>query len=193
MAEATFFWNDYQNITGTCSDSTGCALDQLDAQFNGGKARILGAEAQAAQNISWGRVLFPLTLNITWLQATFENPFASTGPEWGVGTVNAGDPLPYVPRFQYSFSVGMEYKRFKQEFDLTWQSVMADQAVSAGQQVVPAYGVVDWSSSWGVIEHGELFAKVDNLLGKDYLVSYRPLGARPGKPRSLMVGLTYRL
>src|SRR5690606_34943692 len=72
-ADLTFFVNDYSNITGTCTASSGCNSNQLDLQFNGGKARVLGVESRLAQGFSVGRVWFPLQLNVTWLRATFEN------------------------------------------------------------------------------------------------------------------------
>ncbi len=192
-ADFTVFRNDYQNLTGTCTTSTGCASNQLDLQFNGGKARIDGLEAQLAQGISMGSVWIPLQLNATWMSARFRNSFASASPEWGVGQIQVGDPLPYVPFFQYTFSVGTEWKKWKQEFTFLYQTKMRDQSVATGRAEVPAFGVVDWSSKFSVSSQFEIFAKADNLLGKNYISSLRPFGARPGKPRAFQIGLTYTL
>lgn len=192
-ADLTFFRNDYQNLTGTCTTSTGCASNQLDLQFNGGQARIDGLEAQLAQGISVGKVWIPIQFNATWMSARFRNSFASSSPEWGVGQVLTGDPLPYVPFFQYTLSIGTEWKKWKQEFTFLYQTKMRDQSVAAGRAEVPAFGIVDWSSKFSVSSQFELFAKADNLLGKNYISSLRPFGARPGKPRAFQVGLSYTL
>jgi len=37
-----------------------------------------------------------------------------------------------------------------------------------------------------------LYGTVDNLLGEEYVVSAKPYGFRPGKPRSLNIGAKLR-
>ena len=110
IAEVVGFYNDYSNITGTCTASTGCSNAQLDAQFNGGAAAIRGVEARLAYTASLGAVDVPLQLNATFLNAEFRNDFQSGSAEWGSGAVRNGDPLPYVPQVQYTFTAGTRYK-----------------------------------------------------------------------------------
>ena len=191
QAEMVVFYNDYSNITGTCTASTGCAANQLDQQFNGGQAAIRGLEARLSQRFRIQKLQIPVQLNATLLNAEFRNNFNSSTAEWGVGAVRSGDPLPYVPQIQYTFTAGTEYKKFKQEFAFIYQGESLDQSAAEGRRSIAAYGIVDWAGRYQVDKHSQIFARVDNLLSRDYLVSLRPFGARPGKPQSFMVGFSY--
>ncbi|MCC6138397.1 MAG: TonB-dependent receptor [Bdellovibrionaceae bacterium] len=192
LAEVVGFYNDYSNITGTCTASTGCTNTAVDLQFNGGQAAIQGIEARVAHSIDIGAVTVPLQLNTTLLNAEFRNDFTSGSAEWGLGQVLSGDPLPYVPQVQYTFTVGANYKNLTQEMAFIYQGESQDQSARAGRQTVSGYGIVDWTGRYAINKNSQVFARMDNLLGKDYVVSLRPFGARPGKPQSFMVGLSYQ-
>jgi Fe(3+) dicitrate transport protein len=189
--EVVAFFNDYSNITGTCSSSTGCTNEQQGLEFNGGRAAISGIEGRIAQSFMIGAVYIPAQFNLTLLNAEFRNQFTSGTAEWGVGRVDSGDPLPYIPQVQYTFAVGAEYRKFKNEFAFIYQGESFDQSVSENRLKVPAYGIIDWTGRYELSKKSQVFARIDNLLGKDYIVSYKPYGARPGKPQSFMVGLSY--
>lgn len=189
--DLTFFRNDYQNITGTCSLSVGCSSAQLDQQFNGGAAIIQGVEARLATEIQYGSFLFPIQFNLTHLQARFANEFSSTSPEWGIGTVKVGDPLPYVPDSQYSVSLGLTKGKFKQDLTISYFGQMFDQSVETGRLTVKAHGIIDWAASYSVKKFLQITAKADNLLANNHAVGFRPYGMRPGKPQSFQVGLAY--
>lgn len=191
QAELVVFFNDYSNITGTCSSSTGCTNLQLDQQYNGGAADIYGLESRLAQNFFYGAWSFPVQLNLTVLNAKFANDFESGSAEWGLGNVTKGDPLPYVPKLQYTLTFGSVYKKFTQEFAFIYQQKSYDQSVPTGRREIPAFGIADWTGRYAVSDQAQVFARVDNILDKDYLVSLRPYGARSGKPQSFMVGLSY--
>lgn len=191
QAELVVFYNDYSNITGTCTSSTGCNLGQLDLQFNGGAAVIQGVEARVAQNLYYKKLTFPLQLNMTLIDAHFDNSFKSSTPEWGIGDVKKGDPLPYVPKLQYTFTAGTVYKKFTHEFAFIYQREAYDQSAGADRREIPAFGIIDWTGRYNFTKKSQVFARVDNLLDKEYLVSLRPYGARSGKPQSFMVGLAY--
>lgn len=193
--EAIYFRADYSNIKGTCSFSSGCASNQLDQEFDGGKALIQGFEGRIAQMFTFGKVFMPVSLNLTLTQAQFAAEAVSSNPEWGSGTnfsLSPGDPLPYVPEANYSLNIGTQVGRYSQEFVLLWNGQMYDQASAAGREVIPAHGVVDWSGRYQLSDAGLIYARVDNLFDNAYLVSLRPFGARPGKDRSFQVGLKYR-
>lgn len=188
-ADLTAFHNKYDNLTGTCSQSVGCT-SQLDQQFNGGEAIITGIEGRAGVEYNTWGFQIPVQGNVTLLQARFANSFVSTSEEWGLGTVNVGDPLPYVPEIQYSLSVGLHREKWKQDLVFSYTGKSFDQAVSGGKSVA-AYGVVDWTGSFQLDKNLQLTGKIDNLLANKYSVSYRPYGLRPGKPQSLQAGLIY--
>lgn len=188
FAEGILFLADYSNIKGTCSFSAGCTGPALDQSFDGGKAQIYGLESRVTQGFQWDKVFLPISLSVTLTEAHFAATTQSTNPEWGNGTIENGDPLPYVPKAQYSLSLGTEYKQYTQEVILSWVSQMYDQAVVAGREEIPAYGVVDWSGKYKLSKDSQVYARVDNILNNEYMTSLRPFGARPGKAQSFLVG-----
>ena len=201
QADLTFFYNDYQNLTGTCTASSGCATTALDTQLNGGKARVAGAELRVAEGWMLGSVWVPLEFNLTLISAAFENDFTPTTPgDWGAGPVKVGDPLPYVPEAQYRVTVGAEWRKLSQEFTVTYQSRTYDQSAQAGRLEIPAFGVFDYSVAYrfgskptddGAVGQHQVRLKLDNLAGREYAVAARPFGLRPGKPFSAMLGYKF--
>lgn len=190
-AEVTIFVNDYRNITGTCSFSAGCSGANLDQQFNGGSAMVRGIEGRVATEFNLARFLIPIQFNLTQLRTEFTNEFNSTSPEWGIGTIRIGDPLPYVPQTQYSLSVGLNKGALKQELTLTYFGTMFDQSAENNRLEIPSHSILDWAGSYALKKSLQITAKADNLLAKNHSVSLRPYGMRPGKPQSFQVGLVY--
>lgn len=190
-SELVLFENRYQNITGTCTQSTGCANSQLDRQYNGGKALIQGAEFRASQLVRWNHIQFPLQLNVTRLNARFRSQFESTSAEWGTGVVENNSRLPYVPDWMYSAVFGTVYNKWRQDVIFTYSSSLMDQSVNAGQIQIPAYGIVDYSTQFKLDKKSTVSLKIDNVLAKEYAVSFRPYGMRPGKPFTAMIGYTF--
>ena len=50
---------------------------------------------------------------------------------------------------------------------------------------------MDLSGRWDLQSAWALTARVDNLLDREYVVSRRPFGARPGRPVAAQVGVEY--
>lgn len=188
FAEVIGFFNDYQNIKGLCSFSSGCG--SADLEFNGGKAYIYGAETRARFGWHVGAWKFPVELNYTLTKAEFRSEFTSNSEEWGVGTVRRGDPLPYVPENQYTLNLGVERAKWKSDLRFTWTGEQFDSS-AAGRKTIDAYGVVDWDVKYFVAKESFAYLKVDNVLDNEYIVAYRPLGARPGKDRMFQLGFRY--
>lgn len=189
--EITLFQNDYSNITGICSDSTGCNISQLDFQFGGGKAKINGTELRLGKSFVSNGFAVPVQFNMTYLDAKFQSEINSSSVEWGVGTITPGDPLPYIPKLQYMFSIGTDWGFIKQDFTVVYQTSSFDQSIPNGRLETQAYGIIDWAGYWEIFKGFKLNLKVDNILGRQYVTSMRPFGYRPGKPQSFMVGLSY--
>ena len=103
------FFNDYNNLVGTCTQSAGCAEEDIDEQFNAGRAHILGAEAVigTATGLGFGYAL-NVDVTYTWTKARFKSDFDSSFSQWG--SVKEGDILPYVPEHQASVRVGVQDK-----------------------------------------------------------------------------------
>lgn len=189
--EVLYFHNDYDNITGTCTASTGCATAQLDQQYDGGKAIIQGIEARTSKGVAWRTYWIPLQLNYTVIDGHFADSFNSTNAEWGVGQVNSGDPLPYVPKTQMTAIIGLEAGKLKQSVIINHLGKMYDQSAAAGRLEIPSYGLVDYTAQYTVSKQLSLRLKLDNIFNKKYITSIKPFGYRPGKPFTATMGLTY--
>lgn len=195
QVDLTLFYNDYRNLTGTCTASSGCAAANLDTQLNGGAARVMGAELRLAEGFQMGRVWIPLELNTTLISATLQSDFVSTNAEWGQGAIAKGDPLPYVPTVQYNASVGSEWKLgagdIGQQVIVTYQSRTFDQSAVSNRIEIPAFGLLSWNGFYEWEKGRALRLKAENLLGREYAVAARPFGLRAGKPRSFMASLQF--
>jgi len=188
QAELTNFITFYQNIKGTASFSSGATNDQLEEEFSGGKAKIFGLEARVARQWSYKRWLFPVKATLTALDARFSGEVDSKNPEWGVGRIYRGDPLPYVPQWQGTLSLGSGYRKWRQEVLIQYTGKVFDQAVYQDRGEIPAYGILDWNTRWEFVKRSTAYLKIDNILNKNYAVSWRPFGLRPGKVRTFMLG-----
>ncbi|HEX6274089.1 MAG TPA: TonB-dependent receptor, partial [Polyangiaceae bacterium] len=99
------FYNDYSNLTDVCTQSSGCLDQNLDRQFDAGRAKIYGLEAYAEHEPELGVVHFPMNVAYTLTFAEFLDRFDSSDPMWG--SVLPGDELPYVPRHQLNATAGV--------------------------------------------------------------------------------------
>jgi Fe(3+) dicitrate transport protein len=191
-AEAIGYFNDYSNLLGACTNSSGgnCVIGN---QFDGGDVDVKGLEVTASWNAA--SVLdtdlsLPLSLVYTWTDAEFQEAFQSDYEPWG--DVIAGDKLPYVAEQQLTLSAGIEAGRW----GLNLQGNYVDEArARAGQGSIPAGQRIDsrWvadAAAWvDITERLRLRAKVENLFDEVYVASIDPAGLRPGKPQEFLIGL----
>ncbi len=189
--ELTLFQTDYKNLTDTCTFSSGCSNAQIDSTINGGKAKIEGLEFALGKGTQFKNVLIPIQAQVTLLNARFMSNFESQSDEWGRGDIFTGDPLPYIPRSQYSLSIGSQWKNWKQDLTLTHQSKVFDKSLSSERGEIAAFGIVDYSTQFQLNRSTRILGKFDNILGREYAVAARPFGLRPGKPRSFQVAVQY--
>ena len=133
-----------------------------------------------------GDLVYTLTLS------RFQTDFVSPSPQFG--RVREGDALAYVPVHQgalllsltgRSFDVGVSASYLGQMRDLPGQgAILPSEGTEAGL-------IVDATASYDCGGGLRVYFKADNVLNAAYIVSRRPFGARPGKPRSFMGGLKY--
>jgi Fe(3+) dicitrate transport protein len=184
------FVSDYANITGQCTLSGGCAPDDLDRQFNGGRALVAGLEALVAQ-----RVLLPrhhtLSVEATYglTHGTFRTGFQSDFTQFG--TVTAGDPLPYVAAHQGGLALVHEHTLGGVGVALRGRSAMWDTAGRDGLRI-PGYVALDVNGDLALSDQLSVYAAATNLIGGGALESHRPFGARPSAPAQVMVGVRVR-
>ena len=191
-AELVGFVNDYSNLVGTCTASTGgnCSIGD---QFDGGEARVQGLEASLAYVFGAdAAVSYPLTLSYTWTDAEFRNSFSSSFEEWE--DVVSGDQIPYLPEHLLHAAIGMQGERWR--LDLAGNFV-GEMRTLAGQGAVPADERIKPATIWElaagyrVNDQLELYGRVENLFDKTYVTARRPAGLRPGLPRTALLGLRY--
>ena len=190
--EAIAFFNDYSNLLGTCTASSGgnCTIGD---QFDGGEVDVMGLELTA----SWDAAkLFDTSLSLpvgvvyTWTDAEFQSAFESSYEPWG--DVEAGDELPYVSDQQITLMAGIEASRWG--VDLSANHVSEARA-RAGQGAIPAGERIDarWlvdAAAWmDLTDTLRLRVKAENLFDETYVASIDPAGLRPGKPQEILVGL----
>lgn len=190
-AEAVLFANDYSNLVGTCTESTGggCSVGQ---QFDGGKAQVRGVEVvggYALRDLGGSAIDMPLRASYTYTDASFRSSFTSSFDEWG--NVSSGDELPYLPTHLISLAAGLEGARWRAEINANYVDEMrtvAGRGTPAAEFRTDDFWVLDLAGAYRLNDSAELFLRVENLLDETYIVSRRPSGARPGKPRGYLVG-----
>ena len=183
------FFNDYSNLVGTCTASTGgnCTLGD---QFDGGEARVSGFEASGSYDFGDSALSIPLQAGYTWTDAEFRSSFVSSFEEWA--TVTRGDELPYLPEHTLFARIGVETARWSFNVGSNYIDDMrtrAGQGDPAPTERTDSAWVFDLAARYRVNDVVELYTRVENLGDKDYISSWRPAGARPGRERTALAGV----
>lgn len=196
QVEAIGFFNDYANLVGTCTASTGANCDIGD-QFDGGEVDVKGLELLVGTTlggIAQGGFAVPLSLAYTYTEGRFRTNFVSGYEPWG--TVSAGDHLPYLPAHQVTFNAGVQLPRMRINAAI---NRVSETRASAGQGPVAANDridgrtLVDLSAEYDLLENLSVFGTVQNLFDETYNAGFSPSGARPGAPQLWLVGLRSRI
>ncbi|MDH3305842.1 MAG: TonB-dependent receptor [Gammaproteobacteria bacterium] len=192
--ESIFFRNDYDNLVGTVTESTGGGGDIGD-QFDGGEVLVSGLEFSSAYSWSFGNLDVPVSFKYTWTnEAEFRNAFDSGFDPWG--EVEVGDDLPYIPEHQFRVTAGLLANKWSVNVAASY---VGDMRSKAGQgafdalESIESHFVWDMVAGWQFSERLASYLKIDNLLDETYVAARRPAGVRPGLPRTAYLGLTYRL
>ena len=192
--ESIYFRNDYDNLVGTVTDSTG-GNGEIGNQFDGGEVLVSGLELSADYRFGAGSFELPVSLKYTWTdEAEFKNAFDSGFDPWG--NVKAGDSLPYIPEHQLRIGAGLTNERFSMNVAASYVGKIrtkAGQGAYDPKETIDSRVVWDAIASWNFTESLSTYIKIDNLLDETYIASRRPSGVRPGLPRTAYVGLTFRL
>jgi Fe(3+) dicitrate transport protein len=193
VAELTGFFNDYSNLHGRDTLSTG-GTGSGDL-FNGGEVRVFGLEASAHwRGLTAPTFTVPIRLTYTLTRAEFQNSFQSQYGPWG--TVQAGFELPYVPRHQFFAAVDLEGRAWRARLDGTAVSRMRTSAGAGALVDARATDVtfaLGASADYMLTPNARMFVSVQNLTNRVYVVARQPAGVRPGMPRQVLVGLNVEL
>jgi Fe(3+) dicitrate transport protein len=195
--ESIYFLNDYDNLVGTVTASTG-GSSQIGDQFDGGEVTVQGLELSA--DYGWtnlgGRGLdLPLSLKYTWTtEAEFNNAFESEFEPWG--DVQVGDDLPYIPEHQLRAAGGLETQTWNINLAANYVGKMrtvAGQGPHLETETVDSHVVWDLLARWRFTESLSTYVKLDNVFDETYVAARRPAGVRPGLERTAYVGLSFSL
>lgn len=195
--ESIYFINDYDNLVGTVTASTG-GSGQIGDQFDGGEVTVQGVELSADYgwtNLGDSGFDLPLSLRYTWTtEAEFNNAFESEFEPWG--DVQVGDELPYIPEHQLRGAAGLETQTFNIQLAANYVGRMrtvAGQGAYLDTETVESHVVWDVLARWRFTESLSSYVKVDNLFDETYVAARRPAGVRPGLERTAYVGLSFSL
>lgn len=186
------FYNDYSNLKAVCTASSGCN-GALDEEFNGGEVELWGVELAA--NGEWtlnNGLKLGATLAFTHSRSEFQTDFVSNFAQWG--TVQTGDELPYLPENQANIGVNIGTSTWRVSANVKFVGEMLE-AAGTGTELeglsTEAHTVLDLSSWYQFNNALKIYGKLDNVTDTVEIVSRRPFGARPGKPRQLIAGFKY--
>ena len=189
--EAMAFYSDYSNILGTCTAAVGCTTGEIGDQFNGGSARIMGLEFVAGYTADISRDWqMPFYVNYTYTDAEFRTDFEDSF--WG--DVTAGDDFPYLSKHQLTLNAGLSNDVFSTVLQANYVSasrIQAGTGVIATGEDIDSRVVFDLSAHYQITDAVSLFASIDNLFDATYSVARRPIGLRPGKPRTWTTGVKF--
>lgn len=195
--ELVTFFNDYSNLNGECTNSSGGNCSKGD-QYSAGEVDAKGFELSAsydiASNFENSDFKLPITANYTFTDTEFKTNFTENDfEEWGI--VRSGDELPYIAKHQYFISLGLIKPKWEINLNAKYVGKMRSNAgkgaISTSEKINPHF-IVDVATEFEISKKSRLFLNVENLFDEQYIVSRRPINARPGKPLSIMSGLKYK-
>ncbi|WP_133405512.1 TonB-dependent receptor family protein [Parashewanella tropica] len=190
--EAVAFYHDFKRLIETCSFSA-CGNDS-NIQFNSSNAEVRGLELQGKYTLAMtDSIDFPVSVTYTYTHGEFTQGFDSAFNQWG--NIKKGDPLPYLPENQLTLNLGLVANDWQANLITRYVGKMHEASgtgVTLSGVETKALTVADFSASYQLHENGSVYLKVDNVFGKQEIVSRRPYGARPSKPRQGFVGYQYQ-
>jgi Fe(3+) dicitrate transport protein len=192
--EAVIFYNDIENLKESCSFSTASLCqDNTDGEFNSGEANVIGLELSAKHTYELSADYdLPILLSYTYTKGEFDTAFSSDFSMWG--DVKVGDILPYLPENQLTLDIGLAANNWQVNLITRYIGEMKE---ASGENVLlsgvttQTLTIVDMAASYELGDMGNIYLKLDNLLDNQEIVSRRPYGARPSKPRSASIGYQY--
>lgn len=191
LTQAVGFFSDYQDLIGRCRVSDGSSCAGV-GEFNAGSVNIYGLELESSYWWELGSLFLPVNFVYSWTQSEFQDSFESDFIQWG--NVEVGDELPYLPEHKLRLDIGLEAEQWLVKLAMNYRSEMREVAGSEAfdsSNSVSALTTFDFSSHYYVTPEWQLNFKVENILDEQEIVSRRPFGARPNKPRYFTVGTKY--
>jgi len=189
--EAVGFLNAYKNMTDVCTLASGCLDENLDRQFDAGKALIYGVELFGSYELELPYGLSaPASVAYTFSQGEFRSSFESQDPIYG--NVTKGDEMPYLPPHQVNATLALEHRYAGANASVNYVARMRE--IAGSGELVDAdttdkqfwldVGLFARPLRWLTI-----YGNVRNVTAEKNLVSRRPYGARVNAPRWVQFGV----
>lgn len=189
FAETIGFFSDFDNKTENCSVGNPCSNGATSGSFTTGEAEVSGIELQVGSSFAAGGFRVPVQFAYTYTEAEISKDNLTTG-------FQSGDILADIPEQSASLRVGLEH-------DSGWNSYAVakyidEMCMSVGCErsgdpfsSTESLFVLDLVSRYNLTSRAVVFVKVDNLLDEQSIISRKPDGARPNKPRTASLGFEY--
>lgn len=188
--ELIAFYSDYENTVQNCSIAVPCAGGQESGSISQGEARIRGIEALAGYQ-------FPLSGGLSLpVEATWTYTDAEVTADSDSGNVQKGDNLAYLPENVFNLRAGLRQgNQWDAYVNVAYVDEMCiDNSCERGGDnrfsETEGLTVVDLSASYAVARDARVFARVQNVLDDQKIVSRSPNGARPNLPRTASIGFS---
>ncbi len=181
--ELVGFFSDHDNLVGRCRVSDfGC---EPGHEFNGGHVEVTGAELVGTLALQPAPSLdVDVELAYTYTESAFQDSFLSSFSQWGL--VREGDELPYLPRHRGHLRITLARGAWEWSAAVQAQSRTREQPGSgaiADRLYADRLTTLDLAATWRIRESTWLHAMVGNATDEVAIVSHRPFGARPNRPR----------
>jgi len=177
--------NDYDNLVGTCTASSGdsCTIGDV---FDGGAAMVKGLEFSLNNRFDLGSSLsMPIAFVYTYTDAQFDSTFDSEF----FGDVDAGDGVPYIPAKQMTLTVGLEQGDVRLNASVNYIDAVCVNASCGAFEKTEDSTTLDLSANYQVNSDLSVFARLENATGEESIVGRQPYGARPNKARTAAMGM----
>lgn len=190
-AELLGFFSDYGNLLGRCRVSdAGC---EAGDEFNAGRVEVSGAElAASARHELGGGARVSAQLAYTYTDSAFRSGFLSGFSQWGL--VEEGDELPYLPPHHAHLRLGLTKGPWDLFAAVKARTPMREEPGSGPVRDglhADRLTTLDLTATWRIGMATLAQVVIGNVTNEAAIVSHRPYGARPNRPRWLTLRLRH--
>mgnify|MGYP002641394160 FL=1 len=187
--EIIYFSSDYQNLVGTCSNSSGGNCE-AGASFSGGEVDVSGLEMTSSWVFEGNNISYPISIAFTSTKATFNNSF-SNDDYWG--TVMTGDDVPYIPSSVLAIQAGVITESgWSGYLRLLDHGGACSSAACGTHERIGPYNFLDLTLRKAFNNNFDVYGVIENIMNNEDIASRAPKnGARSQKPKTFKIGFSY--
>lgn len=203
-AQVVGFLNNYDNILGSDNVSGGGA--GTGDLFNAGNAKIQGLEIGIEYDLLHKKnansdFKLPVSIAYTYTDAEFQETFVNGGGDWGSGTINKNDLIPFITPHLLTTSIGIENKKFNTTIigrytgETRTKPGQSDAIVPKDNikyndvNTIAGFLIIDVSANYKFSQNFSAFSTINNITNNKSIVANLPQGYRPNMPLSFNLGL----